>query len=39
MSPLVTFPTVPHTEITEKGEIIYSEVNRENVRKLDGYVE
>jgi fatty acid synthase subunit alpha len=33
------FPTARHTEITEKGEIIYSEVNRENVRKLDAYVE
>ncbi len=36
---LVTFPTAPHTEITEKGEIVYSEVNRENVRKLEAYVE
>ncbi|KAF8271214.1 fatty acid synthase [Lactarius quietus] len=35
----VTFPTAPHTEITEKGEIVYSEVNRENVRKLEAYVE
>jgi len=23
----VTFPTAPHTEISEKGEIVYSEVN------------
>lgn len=36
---LVTFPTAPKTEITEKGEIVYSEVNRENVRKLEAYVE
>ncbi|KAI9439787.1 fatty acid synthase [Lactarius indigo] len=35
----VTFPTAPHTDITEKGEIVYSEVNRENVRKLEAYVE
>ena len=35
---LVTFPTAPHTEITERGEIVYSEVNRENVRKLEAYV-
>ena len=33
----VTFPT-PHTEVTEKGEIKYSEVVRENVRKLEAYV-
>jgi len=32
-------PTAPHTEINEKGEIVYSEVNRENVRKLEVYVE
>jgi hypothetical protein len=36
---LVTFPTAPRTEITEKGDIIYSEVNRENVRKPEAYVE
>ncbi|KAA1467738.1 fatty acid synthase [Dentipellis sp. KUC8613] len=35
----VTFPTAPHTEVNEKGEIIYSEVVRENVRKLEAYVE
>ncbi|KAH9964139.1 hypothetical protein BC827DRAFT_1189219, partial [Russula dissimulans] len=35
----VTFPTEPHTEISEKGEIAYSEVNRENVHKLEAYVE
>ena len=31
----VTFPTAPHTEVTEKGEIKYSEIVRENVCKLD----
>lgn len=35
----VTFLTAPHTEITDKGEIKYSEVVRENVRKLEAYVE
>ncbi|KAL0953237.1 hypothetical protein HGRIS_004490 [Hohenbuehelia grisea] len=35
----VTFPTAPHTEVTEKGDIVYSEVVRENVRKLEAYVE
>ena len=35
----VTFPTAPHTEVTEKGEIKYSKVVRENVRKLEAYVE
>ncbi|KAI0749711.1 fatty acid synthase [Daedaleopsis nitida] len=35
----VTFPTAPHTEVTEKGDIIYREVVRENVRKLEAYVE
>ena len=36
----VTFPTAPHTEVTEKGnsEIKYSKVLRENVRKLEAYV-
>jgi fatty acid synthase subunit alpha len=36
---LVTFPTAPHTEVTEKSDIVYSEVFRENVRKLEAYVE
>ena len=36
---VVTFPTAPHTEVTEKGDIVYSEVVRENVRKLEAYVE
>ncbi|KAI0342734.1 fatty acid synthase [Trametopsis cervina] len=35
----VTFPTAPHTEVTAKGDIVYSEVIRENVRKLEAYVE
>jgi fatty acid synthase subunit alpha len=35
------FPTAPHTKITEKGEIVYSECNCENVCKLqvEAYVE
>ncbi|EPQ52677.1 hypothetical protein GLOTRDRAFT_112049 [Gloeophyllum trabeum ATCC 11539] len=35
----VTFPTAPHTEVTDKGDIVYKEVVRENVRKLEAYVE
>ncbi|KAI5122922.1 hypothetical protein M0805_007600 [Coniferiporia weirii] len=35
----VTFPTAPHTEITARGDIVYTEVVRENVRKLEAYVE
>ncbi|KAI0360181.1 fatty acid synthase [Trametes cingulata] len=35
----VTFPTAPYTEVTEKGDIVYKEVVRENVRKLEAYVE
>jgi hypothetical protein len=35
----VTFPTAPHTEVTAKGDIIYSEVVRENIWKLEAYVE
>jgi fatty acid synthase subunit beta len=34
----VTFPTAPHTEVSAKGDIVYSEVVRENVRKLEQYV-
>lgn len=34
----VTFPTAPHTEVTGKGDIKYSEINREDVRKLEAYV-
>ena len=35
----VTFPTAAHTEVTQKGDIVYSEVVRGNVRKLEAYVE
>jgi fatty acid synthase subunit alpha, fungi type len=35
----VTFPTAPKTEVSEKGEILYTEVNRDGVRKLEAYVE
>lgn len=35
----MTFPTAPHTEVTPKGDIVYAEVVRENVRKLEAYVE
>ncbi|KAJ3495490.1 hypothetical protein NMY22_g19933 [Coprinellus aureogranulatus] len=35
----VTFPTVPHTEVTAKGDIVYAEVVRERVGKLGAYVE
>ncbi|CAE6423597.1 unnamed protein product [Rhizoctonia solani] len=35
----VTFPTAPKTEVNAKGDIIYSEVVREGVRKLEAYVE
>ncbi|THH15787.1 hypothetical protein EW146_g4747 [Bondarzewia mesenterica] len=35
----VTFPTAPHTEVNAKGDIVYSEIVRENVRKLEAYVE
>ncbi|CUA75193.1 fatty acid synthase subunit beta, fungi type [Rhizoctonia solani] len=35
----VTFPTAPKTEVNKKGDIIYSEVVREGIRKLEAYVE
>jgi hypothetical protein len=35
---IVIFPAAPHTEVTGKGDIEYSEVVRENVRKLEAYV-
>lgn len=35
----MTFPTAPHTEVTVQGDILYTEVVRENVRKLESYVE
>ena len=34
----VALPTAPHTEITAKGDIVYTEVLRQNVRKLESYV-
>ncbi|KAF9508762.1 hypothetical protein BS47DRAFT_1365687 [Hydnum rufescens UP504] len=34
----VTFPTAPRTEVTPAGNIVYMEVVRENVRKLEAYV-
>lgn len=35
----MTFPTAPKTEVSDKGDIVYSEVNREGVRKLEAYVQ
>ncbi|KAG8733585.1 3-oxoacyl-[acyl-carrier-protein] synthase [Ceratobasidium sp. 423] len=35
----VTFPAAPKTEVNSKGDIIYSEVVQEGVRKLEAYVE
>lgn len=34
----VALPTAPHTEVSAKGDIIYTEVVRHNVRKLESYV-
>jgi len=34
----VTFPTAPKTEVTAKGDIVYSEVVHETVRKLEAYI-
>lgn len=34
----VALPTAPSTEITAKGDIVYSEKSRQNVRKLESYV-
>lgn len=34
----VAHPTAPHTEVTAKGDIIYTEIIRQNVRKLESYV-
>lgn len=36
---LVTFPTAPKIEVSAPGDIIYSEVNHEGVRKLEAYLE
>jgi fatty acid synthase subunit alpha, fungi type len=35
----VTFSAAPKTEVTTKGDIVYSEVIRETVRKLEAYIE
>ncbi|OBZ65581.1 hypothetical protein A0H81_14413 [Grifola frondosa] len=35
----VTFPTAPHTEVTAKGDIVYTEIVRKNVRKAEAYIE
>ena len=35
----MTFPTAPKTEVSPKGDVVYTEVVRENVRKLEAYVE
>lgn len=35
----MTFPTAPKAEVTAAGDIVYLEVVRENVRKLEAYVE
>lgn len=34
----VALPTAPTTEITAKGDIVYTETSRQNVRKLESYV-
>jgi fatty acid synthase subunit alpha len=34
----VALPTAPSTEITAKGDIVYTEISRTNVRKLESYV-
>lgn len=33
------FPPRPHKEVTEGGDIVYHEVVRENIRKLEAYME
>ncbi|KAL1711802.1 hypothetical protein EV715DRAFT_278348 [Schizophyllum commune] len=33
------FPTAPHTRVTVKGDIVYTEAVREGVRKVEAYVE
>ena len=35
---LVTFPTTPHTEVTKKGEIAYTQVVHKNICKLEVYI-
>jgi fatty acid synthase subunit alpha len=34
----VALPTAPNTEITAKGDIVYTEISRTNIRKLESYV-
>ncbi|KAL1413365.1 fatty acid synthase alpha subunit Lsd1 [Vanrija albida] len=34
----VALPTAPHTVVSAKGDIQYSEIPRQNVRKLESYV-
>ncbi|WVO17734.1 hypothetical protein L204_105432 [Cryptococcus depauperatus] len=34
----VALPTAPHTEVSAKGDIVYTEISRQNVRKLESYV-
>jgi 3-oxoacyl-ACP reductase-like protein/malonyl CoA-acyl carrier protein transacylase/acyl dehydratase len=34
----VAFQTAPHTVISENGSVVYSEINRPTVRKLESYV-
>ncbi|WVQ99902.1 hypothetical protein IAU59_007045 [Kwoniella sp. CBS 9459] len=34
----VALPTAPHTEVSAKGDIVYSEISRRDVRKLESYV-
>ena len=34
----VALPTAPNTEVTARGDIVYSEKSRQNVRKLESYV-
>lgn len=34
----VALPTAPHTEVSAKGDIQYTEIPRSNVRKLESYV-
>lgn len=34
----VALPTAPHTEVSAKGDIQFSEIPRQSVRKLESYV-
>lgn len=35
----VNFPTAPFTEVTQKGDVVYREVQREDCRKMESYVQ